>query len=66
MTVLEVGHRKRYHLLLLPSIFFMTLIPLALLFTLVLGLGSVGGWLAGLAAFLLTLLAFLIMRQDWS
>jgi hypothetical protein len=32
----------------------------------VLGLGPAGALLGGLAVFLLTVLAFLILRRDWS
>lgn len=62
MTVLEVGQRKRYYLLLLPSIFFTATIPLSLLFVSVLGLGSIGVLLGVLASLFLTLLAYLMTR----
>ncbi len=63
MTVIEFGQGKRYYLLVLPTVFLVTLLSISLLFISVFGLGPVGPLLGFLAAFLLTLLAFLLIRQ---
>ena len=66
MTVIEVGQGKRYYLLLLLTVFFVTFASVTFLFISVFGLGPIGAFLGFLAAFLLTLLAFLIIRQGGS